>query len=101
MVFLIDYNRKEGRIVTIESFSDSDRQKAEESRFRLELDLNARSIDREVVLLDAASEAAIRRTHRRYFETLAELLTAPTKLDQWLGKTLCYTYRHERTLRRH
>ena len=78
MFFLIDYNRKEGRIVTIEPFSHSDRQKAEESRLRLELDFNARGIDREVVLIDAASEEAVRRTHRRYFETLAELLAPPT-----------------------
>jgi len=81
MFFLIEYNRKEGRLVAIESFHDSDRQKAEESRLRLELDLNVRGIDNEVVLLDAASEAAVRRTHRRYFETLAELTTLPCKLD--------------------
>jgi hypothetical protein len=77
MFFLIEYHRREGRLITIESFSDSDREKAEESRLRLELDLNRRGIDREVVLLDAASEEAVRRTHRRYFETLAELTTLP------------------------
>jgi hypothetical protein len=77
MFFLIHYKRKEGRLVTIESFSGSDRQKAELSRLHLELDLNVRGIDNEVVLLDAASEAAVCRTHRRYFETLAELTTLP------------------------
>ncbi len=77
MFFLIEYNRKEGRLVSIESFSDSDRQKAQESRLRLELDLNFRGINNEVVILDAASEEAVRRTHRRYFETLAELTTVP------------------------
>src|SRR5258706_16156994 len=82
MFFLIDYNRKEGRIVTIESFSGSDRSKADETRLSLELDLNRRGIEREVVLADAVNEAAVRRTHRRFFETLAELLTV---LKNWIN----------------
>lgn len=77
MLFLIEYNRDQGRIVTIESFGDSERETAENARLELELDLNLKDIDNEVVLLDAATEGALRRTHRRYFETLAELTTAP------------------------
>ena len=77
MIFLIEYNRKRGQLVTLESFGDSERKKAEEARLQLELDLNLKSIDNEVVLLEAASEEAIRRTHRRYFEDLAELTTVP------------------------
>jgi len=77
VIFLIEYNRHEGRIVTIESFSDSDRATAEELRLSLELKLNAEGIDNEIVLLEAASEEAVRRTHRRYFETLAELIATP------------------------
>lgn len=77
MIFLIEYDRNQGRIVTFESFGDSDREKAEESRLQLELDLNLKSIHNEVVLLEAATEEAIRRTHRRYFENLTELTTAP------------------------
>ena len=49
---------------------------AEGARLEMELDLNRRSIDREVVILEAASEDAVRRTHRRYFENLEELLKA-------------------------
>jgi hypothetical protein len=77
MIFLIEYNRNEGRIVTIRSFSDSERDNAEESRLKLELDLNQKGIDDEVVLLEAFSEEALRRTHRRYFENLSELATVP------------------------
>jgi len=77
MLFLIEYNRDEGRIVTIESFIDSDRATAEESRLNMELKLNRQGIENEVVLLQAASEEAVRRTHRRYFETLAELIATP------------------------
>jgi len=77
MIFLIEYDRKRGQLVTFESFSDSDREKAEELRLQLELDLNLKGIDNEVVILEAATEEAIRRTHRRYFENLTELTTVP------------------------
>ncbi|HVS80125.1 MAG TPA: hypothetical protein VHE60_00155 [Pyrinomonadaceae bacterium] len=73
MIFLIEYDRDSGRIVTMKSFDDEDREKAEESRLKLELDLNARGVESEVVLLEAANEEAVRRTHRRYFEDLHEL----------------------------
>jgi hypothetical protein len=43
----------------------------------MELELNRLGIEREVVLLEADTEEALRRTHRRYFEGLAELLNAP------------------------
>ncbi len=73
MLFLIEYDRSIGHIVTMSTFNNSERQRADESRLELELDLNRRGIEREVVILQAATEKAIRRTHRRYFEDLAEL----------------------------
>src|SRR5260370_27040618 len=76
MIFLIEYNRGEGRLVRIERFNDSDREIAQESCLNLELALNSRGIENEVVLLEAASEEAVRRTHRRYFEDLSELTKA-------------------------
>jgi len=74
MLFLIEYNRLRGEIVKFEVFDDAQRKPAEESRLEIELDLNRREIDHEVVLLQAASEKALRLTHRRYFEDLAELV---------------------------
>ena len=74
MIFLIEYNRPQGRIVTFKRFQDSERLKAQNARLDLELDLNRRGVDHEVVLLEAASEEALRRTHRRYFETLRQIL---------------------------
>jgi len=74
MIFLIEYNRPEGRLVTFQRFQDSERLKAQNARLDLELDLNRRGVDHEVVLLEAASEEALRRTHRRYFETLRQIL---------------------------
>jgi hypothetical protein len=74
MIFLIDYDRGRGHIVSLSSFPDSELRKAEDSRLAVELTLNQAGIQREVVLLDAADEEALRRTHRRYFVDVEELL---------------------------
>jgi hypothetical protein len=77
MVFLIEHNRKIGRIVTFKTFDDTERRKAEDARVQMELELNRLAIEHEVVLLQAVSEETLRRTHRRYFETLSELVKLP------------------------
>lgn len=77
MLFLIEYDRNRGRIVTFKAFDDSEQQKAKDSRLQLELELNRLGTEREVVLLEAATEEALRRTHRRYFEDLTELVNSP------------------------
>ena len=74
MIFLIEYNRSEGRIVTSRDFDDSQRRVAEDLRLKLELDLNRNGVDHEVVLLEAASEEELRRTHGRYFQDLRQIL---------------------------
>ena len=76
MIFLIEYNRTCGQIVTFESFDDADRRKAEDARFEKELELNRAGIEHEVILLEAGTEEALRRTHRRYFENLTQLVAA-------------------------
>lgn len=73
MRFLIEYDRQRGRIVTLTAFDELDRQKTEDARLDLELTLNRRGIEHEVVVLEAVSEDALRRTHRRYFEDFEEL----------------------------
>ena len=75
MIFLIEYNRSEGNIVTFRSFDDSQRQEAENSRLEIELDRNRKVVDHEVVLLEAENEEALRLTHRRYFENLRQILS--------------------------
>jgi hypothetical protein len=74
MIFLIQYNRALGRIIKQLEFSDSQRQAAENARLELELDLHRRRVADEVVLLEADSEEALRRTHRRYFEDLTQIV---------------------------
>jgi len=75
MIFLIEYDRRQGRLVSLKPFDESKRRSAERARLKLELRLNAEGIQHEVVLLEAASEDALKRTHRRYFETLSELVS--------------------------
>lgn len=58
MIFLIEYNRPKGQIVTLKHFKSSDRSRAEKSRLEIELELNRSGIEHEVVLLDAPSEIA-------------------------------------------
>ncbi len=77
MIFLIEYNRKIRQIVTFNTFNDSERRKAEDARLQMELELNRLAAEHEVVLLEAATEATLRRTHRRYFESLSELVKLP------------------------
>jgi hypothetical protein len=73
MLFLIEYDRSRGSLDRITAYDDSEKQLAEDDRLALELKLHRQGIQKEVVLLEAASEEALRVTHRRYFETLAEL----------------------------
>lgn len=74
MIFLIEYNRSEGHIVTLRDFDDSQRREAEDSRLEIESNLNRNGVDHEVVLLEAESEDKLRLTHRRYFEDLRQIL---------------------------
>lgn len=76
MLFLIEYDRSCGKIVTFRAFDESETREAENARLEMELKLNRSGTEREVVLLEAASEKALRRTHRRYFENLSELMKA-------------------------
>ena len=73
MLFLIEYDRSRGSVVCMSTFEDSERALAEDTKLGLELARNKDGIQQEVVLLEASSEDALRRTHRRYFENLVEL----------------------------
>jgi hypothetical protein len=78
MIFILEYNRSLGKIISFQSFDDSEWKRTEELRFERELELfRAGIVNTEVVLLQAASEQVVRRTHRRYFEDLEQLATLP------------------------
>ena len=73
MIFLIQYNRANGRIVRFEKFQDAERETAANERLEIELDLNRKGIEQDVLILEALSEEALRRTHRRFFEDVNEI----------------------------
>lgn len=79
MLFLIDYDRRAGKIVQLQRFSDDQQSVAIERRLELELLHHRDRVEREVVLLEARDEAAIRTTHRRYFDDLSELVKLPPR----------------------
>lgn len=74
MVFLIEYNRKKGRIVNLERFVDADRRAARDRLLELELKFHKEGVQHELVLLEADSEESIRKTHAHYFYDLPELV---------------------------
>ena len=63
----------------MQAFGDVDRRKAEAERLVLELKSNRARTDQEIVLLEASSEAKIRKTHRRYFESAQNLLKSAVR----------------------
>jgi hypothetical protein len=77
MLFLIEYDRLQGQIISFRSFASSEVAIAQEARLALELALNQEGVHREVVVLEALDEHALRRSHRRYFENLQELAEPP------------------------
>jgi len=76
MIFLIEYDRSRGEIASIDSFADADRRRAENERLLREVRLHRKGVQHEIVLLQAASEEALKETHRRYFADIATLADA-------------------------
>jgi len=74
MLFLIQYDRRAGQLMKLERFADDQRLVACKARLDLEIDLQRRGQRHEVVLLEAASEEALHKTHGRYFEDVEDLL---------------------------
>jgi len=73
MLFLVEYDRSRGSVARLTTFNDAEREAAENDRLALELKRHQQGIKTEIVLLEAASEDDLRRTHRRYFENLEEI----------------------------
>lgn len=73
MIFLIEYDRPRGELVSMTTYDDAERTEAENARLRRELELHELAVHREVVLIQAESELALKETHRRYFEDIESL----------------------------
>jgi hypothetical protein len=74
MIFLLQYDRKQGAVYKLKPFSSAERAKAQHERLDIELSLHKTRVPDEVVLLEAADEQTLRRTHQRYFKTPRELV---------------------------
>lgn len=74
MIYLIQYDRKEGKVRELKSFHSSDRAYAQRERLALELDFRKSGVSCEVVLLEATDEQALKRAHQRYFKSPREIL---------------------------
>lgn len=73
MIYLLKYDKRRGVLLSILEFGENEAQIAEESRLNFELQTMGAGGNVEIVLLEAESEEALRRTHARYFESLADL----------------------------
>ena len=74
MIYLIQYDRAHGQLLRLQAFTAQEKGVAEEARLRMEtLDL-AQNQGYEVVLIEAKNQDELRTTHRRYFETLEQLI---------------------------
>lgn len=75
MIYLIHYNRKAGHLSSIREYPERERANASQAKLELEISLLCENGDHEVVLLEAASQDELRKTHRRYFDSLEDMKT--------------------------
>jgi hypothetical protein len=73
VIFLILYDRATGRIEMFRTFLDADREAAANERLDIELALTQQGKERDVLILEAASEEALRKTHGRFFKDWTEI----------------------------
>lgn len=78
MLFVVDYDRKQGKILSLRQFENDHREEAEEARLEIELQIDQAESNREIVLLEAKDESALRKSHSRYFDDLEALAAAGT-----------------------
>lgn len=75
MIYLIQYDRATAKLVKLQEFGATQKNQAEETRLSVELELLSAHTPHEVVLLEATNQDELRKTHRRYFERLDQLLS--------------------------
>jgi len=80
MIFLIEYDRALGTLVQLKVFADEDITTANNARLELELEQMRAKIEHEIVILEAESEQQLRKTHRRYFESISALADPDTSI---------------------
>jgi hypothetical protein len=86
MIFLIEYDRRGGKLIEMRTFSNDERDRASAARLELELRLNRALVDHELVTLEAQSEDALHQTHQRYFDDVETIGRAMIAAAERLGK---------------
>lgn len=77
MLFLINYDRAKGQLLSIQEFPDNERATASAARLNLEIELLTRANGHEVVLLESVSLESLKSTHKRYFDSLEKMKSIP------------------------
>lgn len=80
MLFLIEYDRLRGEIVSLATYADDQRDHVDEARLQMELRQRSEAAKREVVVLEAANENALRKTHARYFKSAQALVPSAPEI---------------------
>lgn len=69
MYFLVNYSRKEGKLISIKEFSGG--AIASQEKLALEIDLLGQGVGSEIVVLEADSLEDLKNSHSRYFNDLS------------------------------
>ena len=77
--YLIVYDRKACRLISMRVFPDDQRRLAGEERLKLELE-HRLNPDMEIIVVSSTSREVLEVTHSRYFKTVGELLRDGEKL---------------------
>jgi len=68
-LFLLVYDRKLQKLVSVQQFAEDARAAADTARLKEQRLALQNDLDREIVLFEAKSLAALKRTHESYFST--------------------------------
>jgi hypothetical protein len=72
-IFLLVYEPATGRLLQFKLYDEASRGLAQADRLRIEKNNAQAGLTREVVVLEAVNEEALRATHGRYFKSASEL----------------------------
>lgn len=81
MLFLIEYDRLRGEIVSLSTYADDQRKLVDEARLQLELKLCREGTKKEVVVMEAADQEALQKTHARFFKSAQALLPTASGIN--------------------
>ena len=75
-IYLIEYSPSSGDLIFASRLEGYKRSDAERARIAKELELRRAGSDHELVLIEAPSDKALERSHRRYFADLKEIASS-------------------------